>query len=255
MKRAGGRSTPAGSEGEIVAGLAQLIYNKAIGLDKNLWGAGYQANADKVKAAGNPLAVDDGNITNSDYNRAYVSLYNHIYSKYGKQLLDKYGNLSTIDQATIAGSGVGQPALNQAANTQTTTSSTAANNQTAAQTNQDQADIAAGLKTVDAQTDTSAQSANTGNQGVASGDVSSLQIQSGDAGLDVGKPPALPPKTDTKVQPPAFYTNDPSKLGFDLRRYLEERELIIHISNCRSILLNHHRLRTEPRGGNHFSKK
>lgn len=234
MKRAGGRSTPAGSEGEIVAGLAQLIYNKAIGLDKNLWGAGYQANADKVKAAGNPLAVDDGNITNSDYNRAYVSLYNHIYSKYGKQLLDKYGNLSTIDLNTIAGSGVGQPVLNQAANTQTTTSSTAANNQAAGQTSTrvGMGDQIAGLKTEDASTDTSATSANTGNTGTSSTDVSSLEIQSGNVGVDDGKPPAKEPKVDTTVKPPAFYTNDPSKLGFDLRNYLEERELIINQTNA-----------------------
>ena len=249
MKRAGGRSTPAGSEGEIVAGLAQLIYNKAIGLDKNLWGAGYQANADKVKAAGSPLAVDDGNITNSDYNRAYVSLYNHIYSKYGKQLLDKYGNLSTIDLNTIAGSGVGQPILNQAANTQTTTSSAATNNQAAGQTSTTTNQTAgqtstlpsamtgsggttssAGLKIEDAQTDTTGQSTNTGNTGVASGDVSSLQIQSG---VDTGgtKTEEIVPKANEKVEPPAFYQSDPSKLGFDLRNYLEERELIINQTN------------------------
>ena len=241
MKRAGGRSTPAGSEGEIVAGLAQLIYNKAIGLDKNLWGAGYQANANDVLKAQGPLAVDDGNITNSDYNRAYVSLYNHIYSKYGKQLLDKYGNLSTIDLNTIPGSGVGQPILNQAANTQTTTSSAATNNQTSGQTstatsqtqntNINQTMPAAGLKLQDAQTDTSAQSANTGNQGTSSTDVSSLQVQSG--GVDTGGKPVeeTVPESKTEVKPPAFYTNDPSKLGFDLRNYLEERSLIINQTN------------------------
>ena len=52
MQRAKARSNPAGNEGELVAGLAQLIYNKAIGLPKNLWGAGYQGNANKVLQAG-----------------------------------------------------------------------------------------------------------------------------------------------------------------------------------------------------------
>jgi hypothetical protein len=54
--------------------------------------------------------VDDGNISNSDYNRAYVSLYNHIQQTYGGKLAEiqtPYG----IDLNTIAGSGVGQPVM------------------------------------------------------------------------------------------------------------------------------------------------
>jgi len=105
-----GRGTP---NANIYAGLAQLVYNKAIGLPKNLWGAGYQGNANEVLAAGRPLMVDDGNISNSDYNRAYVSLYNHIQQTYGGKLAEvqtPYG----IDLNTIAGSGVGQPVMTQA---------------------------------------------------------------------------------------------------------------------------------------------
>ena len=90
---------------------------------------------------------------------------------------------------------------------------------------------AAGLKLQDAQTDTSAQSANTGNQGTSSTDVSSLQVQSG--GVDTGGKPVeeTVPESKTEVKPPPFYTNDPSKLGFDLRNYLEERSLIINQTN------------------------
>jgi hypothetical protein len=105
-----------GNGGEIYGGLAQLIYNKAIGLPKNLWGAGYQANANKVLSAGAPLNVDDGNISNSDYNSAYVTLYNHIAATYGKQLSDvemPYG----VDLNTIAGSGVGQLVMAPVTNT------------------------------------------------------------------------------------------------------------------------------------------
>tara|TARA_B100000123_G_scaffold272029_1_gene253344 strand:- start:653 stop:2428 length:1776 start_codon:yes stop_codon:yes gene_type:complete len=217
MERAKARSNPRGSEGELVAGLAQLIYNKAIGLPKNLWGAGYQGNANDVLKNKGPLAVDDGNISNSDYNSAYVSLYNYIAGKMGAP----DGAISTT------------AAANQ--NTQTTTSSAATNNQAAGQTstatNQSANQQIAGLKVEDAQTDTTGQSTNTGNQGVASGDVSSLQIQSG--GIDTGgaKTEETVPKADPKVQPPAFYTNDPSKLGFDLRNYLEERSLIINQTN------------------------
>ena len=210
MQRAKARSTPAGNEGELVAGLAQLIYNKAIGLDKSLWGAGYQGNANDVLKNKGPLAVSDGNISNSDYNSAYVSLYNYIAGKMGAP----DGAIST---ATAA---------NQ--NTQTTTSSAAANNQAAGQTADQQI---AGLNIQDVQTDTTGQSTNTGNQGTASTDVSSLKEQT--TGVDDGtKAPPEIKKTDEKVEPPAFYTKDPSRLGFDLRNYLEEREIVINQTNA-----------------------
>ena len=217
MQRAKARSSPAGSEGELVAGLAQLIYNKAIGLPKNLWGAGYQGNANKVLTNKGPLAVDDGNISNSDYNSAYVSLYNHIAGKMGE---------SAMTTSTAAAS-------NQ--NTQTTTSSAATNNQAAGQTstttNQSADQKIAGLNIQDVQTDTTGQSTNTGNQGTASTDVSSLKEQT--TGVDTGttKTEETVPKTNEKVEPPAFYTKDPSRLGFDLRNYLEERELVINQTN------------------------
>ena len=217
MQRAKARSTPAGNEGELVAGLAQLIYNKAIGLPKNLWGAGYQGNANDVLKNEGPLAVDDGNISNSDYNSAYVSLYNHIAGKMG-------GSAMTTSTAA---------APNQ--NTQTTTSSTATNNQAAGQgsttTNQSADQKIAGLNIQDVQTDTTGQSTNTGNTGTASTDVSSLKEQT--TGVDTGgtKTEETVPKTNEKVEPPAFYTKDPSRLGFDLRNYLEERELVINQTN------------------------
>ena len=210
MQRAKARSTPAGNEGELVAGLAQLIYNKAIGLDKSLWGAGYQGNANDVLKNKGPLAVDDGNISNSDYNSAYVSLYNYIAGKMG-------GSAMTTSTAAAA---------NQ--NTQTTTSSAATNNQAAGQSADQQI---AGLNIQDVQIDTTGQSTNTGNQGTASTDVSSLKEQT--AGVDDGtKAPPEIKKTDERVESPAFYTKDPSRLGFDLRNYLEEREIVINQTNA-----------------------
>ena len=62
---------------EMQVGLMRLKYNEYIGVPKNLWGAAYQANADTVLKYGRPLRANDGNITNGDYNRAYVELYNH----------------------------------------------------------------------------------------------------------------------------------------------------------------------------------
>ena len=67
---------------DIDAGLLRLKYNELLGVDKNLWGAAYQASAEDVKKAGRPLArhdAPDGRIeglTNSDYNKLYVTLYN-----------------------------------------------------------------------------------------------------------------------------------------------------------------------------------
>ena len=115
-----GRGTP---QANIYGGLAQLVYNKAIGLPKNLWGAGYQGNANEVLAAGRPLVADDGNISNSDYNRAYVTLYNHIAETYGLALSEvqtPYG----IDLNTIKGSGVGKRVMEQAEAPSTTTENT-----------------------------------------------------------------------------------------------------------------------------------
>jgi len=100
-------------DNSIEMGMAQLIYNKAIGLDKNLWGAGYQGNANSVLAGGKPTLNDDGNISNSDYNRAYVDLYNDIITNHGAKLAQTYGNLATLDLAQIQGTGVGKPLLKQ----------------------------------------------------------------------------------------------------------------------------------------------
>jgi hypothetical protein len=97
----------------IQMGMAQLIYNKAIGLDKKLWGAGYQGNANSVLAGGKPTLNDDGNITNSDYNRAYVDLYNDIITNHGAKLAETYTNLADLDLTQIQGTGMGRPLLTQ----------------------------------------------------------------------------------------------------------------------------------------------
>lgn len=76
-------ATDAKSANDIDAGLLQLKYNELIGLPKNLWGAGYQANANDVLKANAPLARTDGGISNSDYNDAYVALYNEARNYVG----------------------------------------------------------------------------------------------------------------------------------------------------------------------------
>ena len=187
MQRAKARSGPAGNEGELVAGLAQLIYNKAIGLPKNLWGAGYQANANKVQQAGKPLPIDDGNISNSDYNQAYISLYNHIAGK-----LNQPPAATAVNQTTTTGAGLQGPPPPAA-------------NQTIVANNR-------------------------GNTTTGQG---SFQVIDQTGGVDTGEqPPEEKVPTSTKEpEPPAFYMEDPSRIGFELRNFLEERELIINNTN------------------------
>jgi hypothetical protein len=70
------------SGADIDAGLLQLKMAELLGLEKNLWGAGYQGNMWDVKRAGAPVATHDAGktktagLTNSDYNKLYVTLYN-----------------------------------------------------------------------------------------------------------------------------------------------------------------------------------
>ena len=189
-----------------MAGITQLIYNKAIGLDKSLWGAGYQGNADRVLSRGQPLGNNDGNITNSDYNRAYVTLYNHILNTHGRALLDKNKTLAGIDNNLIPQASApvsGQPP----------------------------AGGQAGL-VVDANIDTSAQSTNTGNVGITEGaDASSLAIQQQATGEPGIEDMSLDNIKREEPKPPAFYQEDPTRAGFDLQNNLDQRKLIIDQTN------------------------
>jgi hypothetical protein len=53
-----------------------MKYAELVGVPKNLIGAGYNASAEKVRDAAAPLDQFDGGLTNSDYNAAYIALYN-----------------------------------------------------------------------------------------------------------------------------------------------------------------------------------
>lgn len=157
------------------------------------------------------------------YNSAFLGLENYM-----GQVADYYypvGGAVSGTSTTTGGNTVGQ------------TSSGAVNNQAAGQTSTrvGMGDLTtnnqAGLIT-DVQTDTDAKSANTGNTGTASTDVSTLKnVQQ--VGVDDGTTVTEPkvPESKTEVKPPAFYQKDPSQTGFELRNFLEERELIINQTN------------------------
>lgn len=57
------------------AGLLRMKYAEYKGVDKNLLGAGYNASAETIAKLGRPLGTGAG-ITNEDYNKAYIALYN-----------------------------------------------------------------------------------------------------------------------------------------------------------------------------------
>ena len=67
------------SEDKIIAGLAYMVYGKAKGIPANLTGAAYQTSVENVISNDfKPTSADDGTLTNYDYNRAYVEIYNTI---------------------------------------------------------------------------------------------------------------------------------------------------------------------------------
>ena len=173
---------------ELQAGLLYIKYNELIGNPKNLWGAGYQGSADSVNRLQRPLNADDGNITNYDYNRAYVELYNQASALMGM-------GGAPITQGTSQ----------------------------------------AGLNTTGANTSGSspvytAQSGNTGNVGVATENVSSLQTVegSGTGNVQAGPNPIIQgPVTPNAIDTPSTYINDPSRAGYDMRIANENRTRLV----------------------------
>ena len=192
------------------AGLLYLKYGQYIGVPMNLLAAGYQGGMESVLQRGTPTTANDGSLTNTDYNRAVIGIYNKILEKTGGTTITSTNNKPFAENQTTSG--------------------TTGSNVTTTQTTGNQI---AGL-TTDVQTDTSGQSTNTGNTGTASGDVSSLKDVGQGAGVDDGTkvaPENNIPETKAEPKPPAFYQKDPSQTGFELRNFLEERELIINQTN------------------------
>jgi len=199
-----------GNKQSPAAGVLYLKMGMYMGVPMNLLGAGYQGGMGSVLKRGTPTTAHDDALTNTDYNRAVISIYNKILEKTGGTTITTTNN---------------KPFQNNQATSETTT-----NNTTTTTTTNNQI---AGL-TTDVQTDTDAKSANTGNVGTASGDVSSLKNVE-QAGVDDGtkpKPEDNVPETKAEPKPPAFYQKDPSAIGFELRNYLQEREIIINQTNA-----------------------
>jgi len=67
-----------GSMTDPTAGLLYLKYGEYIGVPKNLLAAGYQGGMESVLRLGRPTNANDGALTNTDYNRTVISVYNKL---------------------------------------------------------------------------------------------------------------------------------------------------------------------------------
>jgi hypothetical protein len=76
------KNMSADDENSFDAGLLRMKYAEYKGVDKNLLGAGYNASAETIAKLGRPLATGSG-ITNEDYNKAYIALYNEARNYVG----------------------------------------------------------------------------------------------------------------------------------------------------------------------------
>lgn len=71
-------------EHQAIAGIMYLKYGEYIGVPKNLLAAGYQGGMETVAKKQSPTGANDGNITNADYNRAVIEVYNNMLVKVGQ---------------------------------------------------------------------------------------------------------------------------------------------------------------------------
>jgi len=72
-----------GSMTDPTAGLLYLKYGEYIGVPKNLLAAGYQGGMESVLRLGRPTNANDGALTNTDYNRTVISVYNKLIGTEG----------------------------------------------------------------------------------------------------------------------------------------------------------------------------
>ena len=77
------RLNPEIAQHQTFAGLMYLKYGEYIGVPKNLLAAGYQGGMETVKKNGQPSSANDGNLTNVDYNRAVIEVYNSMITQFG----------------------------------------------------------------------------------------------------------------------------------------------------------------------------
>ncbi len=214
------RLDPKSAQMQTMAGLMYLKYGEYIGVPKNLLAAGYQGGMETVLKNGKPSSANDGNLTNSDYNRAVVEVYNSMVTQFG-------GTVSTSNNETADLTTDNKVAEVVTDDTKTKDAGV------------DTSTLIEGAITNDIEKQKAdkffadeAQSTNTTNTAKANENVSSLEvvgtevITPNDSNITNGDV-----KKEGEVNSPAIYIEDPSKVGFDMQQAQKTREEAVRAFN------------------------
>lgn len=220
------RLNPKSAQMQTMAGLMYLKYGEYIGVPKNLLAAGYQGGMETVLKNGKPSSANDGNLTNSDYNRAVVEVYNSMVTQFGGTVTQN--NNETADLTTdnkVAGVVTDDTkTTNAGVDTSTLIEGAITNDIEKQKADKFFAD--------------EAKSDNTTNTAVASENVSSLEItvpvgdlvnqkvSSNDSNITNGDT-----EKEGEVNSPAIYIENPSKVGFDMQQAQKTREEAVRAFN------------------------
>jgi len=216
------RLDPKSAQMQTMAGLMYLKYGEYIGVPKNLLAAGYQGGMETVLKSGKPSSANDGNLTNADYNRAVVEVYNSMVTQFG-------GTVSTSNNETADLTTDNKVAEVVTDDTKTKDAGV------------DTSTLIEGAITNDIEKQKAdkffadeAKSDNTTNTAKANENVSSLEITvpvgdlvtSDDTNITNGDV-----EKEGEVNSPAIYIENPSKVGFDMQQAQKTREEAVRAFN------------------------
>jgi len=214
------RLNPKSAQMQTMAGLMYLKYGEYIGVPKNLLAAGYQGGMETVLKNGKPSSANDGNLTNSDYNRAVVEVYNSMVTQFGGTVTQN--NNETADLTTdnkVAGVVTDDTkTTNAGVDTSTLIEGAITNDIEKQKADKFFAD--------------EAKSTNTSNTAKADENVSSLEVvgtetvTSDDSNITNGDV-----EKEGEVNSPAIYIENPSKVGFDMEQAQKTREEAVRAFN------------------------
>ena len=214
------RLDPKSAQMQTMAGLMYLKYGEYIGVPKNLLAAGYQGGMETVLKSGKPSSANDGNLTNADYNRAVVEVYNSMVTQFG-------GTVSTSNNETADLTTDNKVAEVVTDDTKTKDAGV------------DTSTLIEGAITNDIEKQKAdkffadeAKSDNTTNTAKANENVSSLEvvgtevITPNDSNITNGDV-----EKEGEVNSPAIYIENPSKVGFDMQQAQKTREEAVRAFN------------------------
>ena len=215
------RLNPEIAQHQTFAGLMYLKYGEYIGVPKNLLAAGYQGGMETVKKNGQPSSANDGNLTNVDYNRAVIEVYNSMVSQFGVPAINAGVVNQNLNSKKVAGVVTDDTKDQKAGlNTDQMIEGFITNDIEKAKAKEFFAD--------------EAKSDNTTNTAVASENVSSLEVVGGDT-TQITSDDSNITNGDTEkegeVNSPAVYIENPSKVGFDMQQAQKTREEAVRAFN------------------------